>query len=109
MIIAAILTPITIVVGFKVFPRTPVGKKLILKPTTETAADRGSSGVTEEDYSQLLDKKGKTITPLRPSGIAEIEGNRYSVVAEGEMINKGIEIVVINIKGNNIVVDQANS
>ena len=104
--ITAVLVPVTIVLGLKVFPRTPVGRRVILKPEVETVSERGSAGVSDEDYSKLLGKTGKTVTPLRPSGIAEIEGERYSVVAEGEIIGPEIDIIVVNLEGNSIVVNE---
>jgi membrane-bound serine protease (ClpP class) len=104
--ITAVLVPVTIVLGLKVFPRTPVGRRMILKPETETVSERGSAGVSDGDYSKLMGKTGKTVTPLRPSGIAEIEGERYSVVAEGDMIGPGVDIIVVNLEGNSIVVNE---
>ena len=50
----------------------------------------------------LVEDRGK----LRPSGIAEIEGERYSVVAEGDMIGPGVDIIVVNLEGNSIVVNE---
>jgi membrane-bound serine protease (ClpP class) len=41
---------------------------------------------------------------LRPAGIAEIDGERIDVVAEGEMIEAGATIVVSRVDGNRIVV-----
>jgi len=59
-----------------------------------------------EDYKTLTGKNGRTVTPLRPSGIAEIKGERYSVVSEGELIEDDTEIVVVEIQGNSIVVEE---
>ncbi len=66
---------------------------------------------TEEGYSSASDKldelltaEGVAITTLRPSGTANINGNKVDVVSEGEMISKNTKIKVIDIKGNRIVV-----
>lgn len=104
--VSMVLVPIMIVVGFKVFPNTPVGKRIILSPAVESSEDRGTAGVIDDDYTRLIGKTGKTVTPLRPSGIAEIEDERLSVVSEGVMIDKDIDIVVIGIQGNSIVVEK---
>ena len=104
--IAALLTPAVIIIGFKIFPHTPVGRKMILKPQVETVAERGSDGVSEENYLPLLNAVGKTVTALRPSGIAEINGQRYSVITEGQLVDKDVSIVVICVEGNSIVVEQ---
>ena len=101
-----ILVPVVIILGLKIFPKTPFGRRVILKPSVESPHQRGAAGVSGQDYSNLVGMKGLTVTPLRPSGIAEIGRERLSVVAEGEMIDKDVEIVVVRIEGNNIVVDQ---
>ena len=106
--ITVIIVPVFIMLGLKIFPKTPIGKRLILSPAVETPAQRGVAGVADKDFSRLLGKIGKTTTPLRPSGIIEIEDERYSAVAEGEMIDRGVEVVVIKVEGNSIVVEKQN-
>ena len=104
-----VFVPVTIVLGFKVFPHTPIGKRLILADPfrrRQTASRNPSSSVTEE-YKTLNGKNGRSVTPLRPSGIAEIDDKRYSVVSQGQLIPKGVDIVVIKVEGNNIIVDPA--
>jgi membrane-bound ClpP family serine protease len=51
-----------------------------------------------------LNKKGKTLTPLRPSGAAEIEGLRLDVVTDGDYIEAGVKIKVAQVTGNQIIV-----
>ena len=105
IVVTVVLVPTVVVVGFKVFPQTAVGRRLILKPAVEAKHQRGSAGVSDEDYSFLLEKKGIAVTPLRPSGIAEIDDQRYSVVTEGDTIEDSAEIIVVKIEGNSIVVE----
>ena len=106
--ICVVIVPLAIVTGLKIFPKTPVGRRVILRPPAD-AAPVAPDGVADEDYTPLLGRNGKTVTPLRPSGIIEIDGPRYSAVAEGEMIAQDLDIVVINIEGNNIVVNDINN
>ena len=101
--------PILIIIGFKIFPYTPVGRKMILKPKVESVSERGANGVADGNYLQLLSAIGKTVTQLRPCGIAEINGQRYSVVTEGQLIEKDVDIVVVNVEGNSIVVEQQDT
>jgi membrane-bound serine protease (ClpP class) len=54
------------------------------------------------DY--LLNKQGVVLTSLRPSGAIIIEGKRYDVVTEGEMIDKDTPVNVVRIEGARIVV-----
>jgi len=78
-------------------PRTPFGRRLIL--------DTGL-GPVEEDDLRWLGKRGRASSPLRPAGIAEIEGARVDVVSEGELIEPGTPVEVMRVDGNRIVVRQ---
>jgi membrane-bound ClpP family serine protease len=48
-----------------------------------------------EHRSSYLGKKGRAITPLRPTGIAEIDGERIEVVTEGDFISAGSDVKVV--------------
>ncbi|MBI1995669.1 MAG: hypothetical protein HYS66_04275 [Deltaproteobacteria bacterium] len=51
-----------------------------------------------------MGKGGTAISPLRPAGIAEIDGERVDVVSDGEFLEPGVPIVVTRVDGNRIVV-----
>ena len=104
--IVVICVPAGVIFGLKIFPHTPIGRRVILKPTVESVKERGKAGVSDENFSHLIGRIGKTVTPLRPSGIIEINNERYSAVAEGEIIDNNVEIVVVKVEGNSVVVDQ---
>ncbi len=48
-----------------------------------------------EQRSSYLGKQGTALTPLRPTGIAEIDGERIEVVTEGDFISAGSDIKVV--------------
>ena len=48
-----------------------------------------------EQRARYLGKKGVAVTPLRPTGVAEIEGERIEVVTEGDFISAGSNIKVV--------------
>jgi membrane-bound ClpP family serine protease len=52
----------------------------------------------------IIGKTGTACTPLRPAGIAEIDGKRMNVVTEGDFIDAGEKIRVASAEGNRIVV-----
>jgi len=104
--VTVIIVPVLLVLGLKIFPKTPIGRRIILPPVKESVSARGQAGVSMEDYRTLVGKSGRAVTPLRPSGIVEIEGERYSVVSEGELIEDNTEVVVVVIQGNSIVVER---
>jgi membrane-bound serine protease (ClpP class) len=87
-------------------PRLPFGRRLILETGLPTG--QGYSSAPEGDKS-WLGKSGTAVSPLRPAGIAEIEGERVDVVSDGELIEPGVPIVVTRVDGNRIVVRRHRS
>ncbi|MBO6574032.1 MAG: hypothetical protein JJ896_01335 [Rhodothermales bacterium] len=62
-----------------------------------TSLGRGSGGGERESEqrSTYLGKQGLALTPLRPTGVVEIEGKRIEVVTEGEFISSGSWVRVV--------------
>ena len=69
-----------------------------LPPDTSTSVDRKIGG--------LVGKDGVALTPLRPAGMAMIEGNKIDVVTLGDFIEKDVPVRVVDISGNRVVVRQ---
>jgi membrane-bound serine protease (ClpP class) len=104
-----ICVPVLITLGLKVLPKTPFGRRMILaEPHEKLDPSGGKIEISDENFSTLKGKTGVTVTELRPSGIAEINGKRYSVVSEGEMIDSSVEIIVKEVEGNSIIVRKKN-
>lgn len=87
---------------FRYLITAPVGRKLVLDYALPRGAGDDDGGATAT--ATLLGKIGKTLTPLRPSGLAEIDGNRLDVVSTGEMLDSGVAVEVTRVDGNRIVV-----
>jgi membrane-bound serine protease (ClpP class) len=73
---------------------------IVLKDRIEAEAVKPSSGSLEH----LIGKTGKTLTPLRPSGIAVIDGQRYSVETQAMFIDRDSEVTVLKVDGTKITV-----
>ncbi len=86
--------------AFKYFQRKGALKSIILSTTATREAGYSSSA----DYTPLLGKKGRAVTPMNPSGIVEIEGNKYDTVSDGDYIYPDSSVEVIKVEGNRIVV-----
>ncbi len=82
-------------------PRTPFGRRLILQGDLGTGHPYGSA---PESDLRWLGKRGRTSSPLRPAGFADIEGARVDVVSEGALIEPGTPVEVVRVDGNRIVV-----
>jgi len=87
-------------------PRTPMLRRMILQP--RKIVDTGLGGQTDPeavvDWSYLLGLSGETATRLNPSGKARIQGKVYDVISNGQMLDQGQRIEVIEAIGNRIVV-----
>ncbi|WP_410514462.1 NfeD family protein [Paenibacillus sp. BR2-3] len=62
--------------------------------------------VPVEEKITLIGGKGISITPLRPSGTAIVDGERIDVVTEGGFIGVNLPIVVVKVEGGRIVVKE---
>ena len=86
---------------FRLLPRLPFGRRLVLD--TGMDAGRGYTSAPETDR-RWLGRSGTAISPLRPAGIAEIDGARVDVVSDGVFIDAGTAIEVTRVDGNRVVV-----
>lgn len=89
------------IVLFKFFPRTSLGKQVILKETEERGQGYVAQGL---DQHHLVGLIGTTLTPLHPSGTILLEDRRYDVVSEGEFIDKQTRVKILEVEGARIVV-----
>jgi len=94
------------VIGFflliKYIPSTRTWRKFVL--STEQKKELGYT-VGTKDLKRLTGKEGIAITPLRPSGIAEINGKKLNVLTRGEYVDSNSKIKIISVEGNKIVVE----
>lgn len=88
-------------VAMRFLPKLPFGRRLIL--STDMEAEEGFVSSPETDR-QWLGRTGRAVSPLRPAGIAEIDGNRVDVVSDGVFIDAGAPVRVTRVDGNRIVV-----
>ena len=79
----------------KFFPDSRVARKFI---------SQGSVGELGVDRPELLNGTGVALTQLRPSGTANINGQRVDVVTEGGLIERGTPVKVVAVDGTRIVV-----
>lgn len=91
---------------FQIWRRSPVGRRMILGD----AADGDDARLTHHQaanpapFADLLGRVGSAVTPLRPVGKVDFEGQRVDAVAEGVMIEVGEVVRVVEVVGNRIVV-----
>ncbi len=98
---AMVVIPTFWVITYKLFPKTSIGQAMVLKNVSRSAGDAIAD---KDDLARLSGKRGRTMGPLRPVGVCEIEGKRVICSAEVGFIPKETEIEVIRVEGNTITV-----
>ena len=86
-------------------PSIPYANRLILKPPTDEEDTPDAAGSLPA-HAGLLGAMGVAATPLRPAGKAQFGEDFLDVVAEGDYVNVGSRVQVIEIEGNRIVVKE---
>lgn len=94
-----LLVPILIVSGMKVLARSSLTLKRELSKKDGVVSQR-------QGLEAYLHMKGKAVTDLRPSGMAEINSQRVDVVTDGEYIDADTSIVVTGVTGNRVIVEK---
>jgi membrane-bound serine protease (ClpP class) len=89
------------IVLLRFLPRLPLARRLILE--TDLESGEGYASAPENDR-RWLGKVGHASSPLRPAGIARLDGERVDVVSDGDLIEAGQRIKVVRVDGNRIVV-----
>ncbi|MEE8384790.1 MAG: NfeD family protein [Dehalococcoidia bacterium] len=109
-VVEVICVPAVVIIGFKILPKTSLGRQLILSPPGETDPDDpqpdGDQAGTDDKPDDMLGREGVVRTALRPSGTAEFDGRRISVVSAGEAVPEGRRVRVVLVEGIRLVVEE---
>ena len=101
VVLALLVALVASLVALRYLPRLPFGRRLVLQRGLPAAEGYASAPETD---AQWLGRIGRTSTPLRPAGIANIDGHRVDVVSDGEHVDAGQKVQVTRVDGNRVVV-----
>ncbi|MFD1363040.1 NfeD family protein [Lentibacillus salinarum] len=87
----------------KVFKRRDMWSKITLKD--QLTKDKGYNSLNQ-NYKQLLDQQGVTLSDLRPVGTVRINHTNYSAISNAEWIPKDSAIKVVHVDGTKILVEK---
>lgn len=96
-----VFLPIFAYGSIRLWPRTPLGRRIAPPNPVLTAAD---AGVPLEEMSRLIGERGRAMTPLRPVGICDFGGRRVSCMAEWGVVEAGADVVATGLSGGTLTV-----
>jgi membrane-bound serine protease (ClpP class) len=87
-------------------PRMPLLNRLVLSDTTVSDGSSRAAAASQERAARV-GETGRTTTMLRPAGKARIGDRLVDVVTDGEFLDAGADVRVVQVRGNRIVVAPA--
>ncbi|MBL9095017.1 MAG: hypothetical protein JNL96_27615 [Planctomycetaceae bacterium] len=107
MIVGAIGgTIVTTAVMRRYLPHAPVFNRVYLAPPSGDELAELSRRESLGAFDHLLHAAGMSTTPLVPGGKARFGDQLVDVVSEGEFIDRGLPIEVVEVQGTRVVVRQ---
>lgn len=103
LMIAVVALPILLAVMFKLWPHTPLGKRILLKDLKPEDVLPKKSHYTKRNQS-LVGQLGIAKTKMLPSGIVAVNGEKYDAISEGFAVEAGDAIKIIDVREHRIYV-----
>jgi membrane-bound serine protease (ClpP class) len=82
------------------WPRTPMGRRLILPDQDATVATMP----VNLELENLRGHYGRALSDLRPAGVVDFEGRRVDTVSEGMMVPAGSWVRCVDVRAGKVVV-----
>ncbi len=96
-----VLGPVVYLTSMFVIPRTPLGRRVYLRPPEP---EEVSVSHASPDLHRYVGLHAKVITPLKPSGVLEFDGRRIEGVAEQGLIESGTIVQIVAARSGRLIV-----
>lgn len=96
-----------ILATWKLFPKSPIYRALVLQAATANAA--GYTSPIQESLEPRVGLRGTATSMLRPAGRARFGDSTVQVVTRGAFIPSGTEVEIIEVDGSRIVVERTEA
>lgn len=106
VLIDFVAVPITAIVAFRLWVRSPIGRRFALEPPARDEIDVSHSA---RRAGELVGADGLALTPLHPCGHVEVRGRRHDGMAESGLIAQGARVRVVRVRSGQLVVRQVES
>lgn len=103
-----VLLPVLFWFAVKVWPSTPIGRRVIGAPDEDELARRQEAEASaRRALESLVGKQGVVVVELRPLGVVEIDGVRYDASSDTTFVRPGEAVRVVKAEPNQLRVRPA--
>jgi membrane-bound ClpP family serine protease len=103
MAITLFAVPIVLGLAFKLWPKTPMGRAFLGELPSEDQVK------PDEPRRSLVGRVGLAQSKMLPSGSVLIDGQLIDAVSQGLAIDQGEPVVVVEVRGNRVMVRPARA
>jgi len=103
LMIAVVALPVLLTVMFKIWPHTPLGKRILLKDLKPEDVLPQKSHYKKRNDS-LVGKLGIAKTKMLPSGMVVIDGEKFDAISDGFAIDQGDAVKIVAVREHRIYV-----
>lgn len=102
LVLALFGVPTVISVGLHYWPRTAMGRKILLgAPTSEEVLP---DDPRKKTLKGLIGQVGRAKSKMLPSGVITVDGRTIDAVSEGAPVEPGQPVRIIEVRANRVVV-----
>lgn len=102
LLVTALMLPILFGLMIKIWPHTPIGRRILIGPITKD--DVMPQGEELDEMRSLVGRLGVARTKMLPSGMIMIDDKKFDAVSDGLPIDQGQTIKVVSVKAHRITV-----
>src|SRR5947209_9306894 len=100
-----VVVPAVATLMLYIWPRTPMGKRLILRDRDEATA----ALPVNLELEALRGRYGRALSDLRPAGTVDFDGRRVDTISEGLMVPAGAWVRCVDVRFGAVVVRQVDA
>ena len=101
---AGLGTAVAVALIRRYLPHAPMINRMLLQPPSREEMSAIAQRESLAQLDHLLGTRGVTTTPLMPGGKAQFGEQLVDVLADGEFVDRGREVEVMEVRGNRVLV-----
>lgn len=83
------------------FPRSPMGRRLMLQPENDPALKPSEQTLR---LRRCIGRRGVAVSRMMPGGVVEVNGERIDATSDSGPLEGGEEVIIVRIDGPRVVV-----